>query len=178
MILSDRKPRGPEIKVKRIMVATDFSAAGDLAVQEAAVWAERFGSAIRVVHVAPPKRWLGSIWGAGSTDIAAIYRHAADALRHASERVQVSGRVEVSTALLSGRASREILRAADDFKSDLLVIGAYGERGRMTKGPTLGGTAAKLARLARLLDQVRGNRSVDNAQHLPHDRRPSGEQKP
>lgn len=136
------------MKVKRIMVATDFSAAGDLAVHEAAAWAERFGSAIRVVHVAPPKRWLGSLWGAKSADIAVIYRHAADALRHASEGVQVSGKVEVSTALLSGRASTEILRAADDFKSDLLVIGAYGERGRMSKGPTLGGTAAKLVRLA------------------------------
>ena len=32
-------------------------------------------------------------------------------------------------------------------------------------------------RLPCLLDQVRGNHSVDNAQHLPHDRRPAGEQK-
>lgn len=132
------------MKIKRILVATDFSAAGTNAVQEAAAWAARTGAALRLVHVVPPARWLRGPWGQAKSDLAVLHRNAADALRQVSEAVPASARAELSTALLSGRASREIGRAARDFKCDLLVVGAVGESGRLSKKPTLGGTAAKL----------------------------------
>lgn len=132
------------MKIKRILVATDFSSAGTHAVQEAAAWAGRTGAALRVVHVVPPARWLKGPWGRETSDLAVLRRNAADVLRRAAEAIPAAARAEMSTALLSGRASREIMRAARDFKCDLLVVGAVGERGRLSNEPTLGGTAAKL----------------------------------
>lgn len=132
------------MRIKRILVATDFSATGTNAVQEAAAWAVRTSAALRVIHVVPPARWLRGPWGREASDLAVLRRHAADALRRAAEAVPPAARTELSTALLSGRASREIGRAARDFRCDLLVVGAVGERDRLSKEATLGGTAAKL----------------------------------
>jgi len=132
------------MKIKRILVATDFSTAGTHAVQEAAAWASRTGAALRVVHVVPPARWLKGPWGRETSDLAVLRSNAADVLRQAADAISASARAELSTALLSGRASSEITRAAQDFKCDLLVVGAVGERGRSNRKPALGGTAAKL----------------------------------
>jgi len=132
------------MKIKRILVATDFSTAGTHAVQEAAAWASRTGAALRVVHVVPPARWLKGPWGRETSDLAVLRSNAADVLRQAAGAISASARAELSTALLSGRASSEITRAAQDFKCDLLVVGAVGERGRSNRKPALGGTAAKL----------------------------------
>lgn len=138
------------MKIKRILVATDFSTAGTHAVQEAAAWAGRTGAALRVVHAVPPARWLKGPWGRETSDLAVLRRNAADVLRRAAEAIPASARAELSTALLSGRASREIMRAARDFRCDLLVVGAVGERGRLSSEPTLGGTAAKLVASTRI----------------------------
>jgi len=132
------------MKIKRILVATDFSTAGTHAVQEAAAWASRTGAALRVVHVVPPARWLKGPWGRETSDLAVLRSNAADVLRRAADAISASVRTELSTALLSGHASREIIRAARDFKCDLLIVGAVGERARSSRRPALGGTAAKL----------------------------------
>jgi len=42
------------MKLARILVATDFSAAGQRAVRLAAIWAARRRAALRIVHVTPP----------------------------------------------------------------------------------------------------------------------------
>lgn len=135
------------MKLNRILVATDFSAAGDQAVREAEVWARRHSAALRIVHIVPPRRRLSGLWGADAATVAVVHRSAADALRRRAHAVDASRLLEVSTALLTGRASKEIVRAARAFDSDLLVIGSHGARGDLGDGPVpLGGTASALVR--------------------------------
>lgn len=133
------------MKIERILAATDFSAAGDRAMREAVTWARRHSAALRIVHVVPPKRWLSGLWGADAATVAVVHRSAADAMRRRADGIDASRRLEVSTALLTGRASKEIARAARAFGSDLIVIGAHGARGDLGEGlGLLGGTASAL----------------------------------
>ena len=46
------------ITIKRVLVATDFSRAGQRAVDVAAEWTRHARAQLRIIHVTPPKRWL------------------------------------------------------------------------------------------------------------------------
>jgi universal stress protein E len=131
-------------RVERILVATDFSPAGHQALQTAALWARREKAALRIVHVAPPKRWVGGLWGADAATVRHVHQHAAAALQRTAERIDPDRQLELSTGLLSGSASREIARAAREFNADLLVIGARGEHESAFRGEALGDTTTKL----------------------------------
>lgn len=131
-------------KVERVLVATDFSAAGQRAVQAAADWARREAAALRIVHVAPPARRLAGLWQLSMRDMHAVHRQAADALRRAVEAIDPARQLDVSTGLVTGPAARQVARAAVDYRADLLVIGARGEHETTTGQPGLGGTATKL----------------------------------
>jgi nucleotide-binding universal stress UspA family protein len=137
------------IKIKRVLVATDFSKAGQRAADVAAEWARDAGAQLRIVHVTPPKSWLGGAWGVKPSIADEIERHAANALKQAADRADPQRELELSTAVLSGRASRSIASAARDYRADLLVIGARGERDADGE-PALGGTSAKLLATAAL----------------------------
>jgi universal stress protein E len=130
--------------MKRILVGTDFSPAGERAVQVAAAWARRFGAAVRVLHVVPPKRWLIGVWRTDHSTVSAAHRHAGAALKRVAEKLDPSRQLDLSTGLISGAASVTIARAARDFRADLLVVGARGEHEVRLGLPTLGGTALKL----------------------------------
>jgi nucleotide-binding universal stress UspA family protein len=131
------------ITIERILVATDFSRAGQRAVDIAAEWARRAHAELRIVHVTPPKGWLSGVWGLGSSVAESIQRHAANALKQAAESADPRRAIELSTGVLSGPAARSIVRAARDYRADLLIIGARGERNAGGE-QVLGGTSAKL----------------------------------
>lgn len=130
--------------MKRILVGTDFSAAGTRAAGVALAWARRTGSALRIVHVVPPKRWLSGLWRTDVDTISAVHRHAGLALKRLAEALDSSRHIELSTGLVSGSASIEIARAARDFEADLLIIGARGEHDAPRGQSDLGGTSLKL----------------------------------
>jgi nucleotide-binding universal stress UspA family protein len=132
------------MKVERVLVATDFSAAGQRAVQTAAEWARREDAALRIVHAAPTARRLAGLWRTSMRDVHAVHRQAADALRRVVEAIDPARRLDVSTGLVTGPAARQVARAAVDYRADLLVIGARGEHETTTGQPGLGGTAIKL----------------------------------
>jgi nucleotide-binding universal stress UspA family protein len=131
------------ITVQRILAATDFSPAGQRAVNEAAHWARQMHAHLRIVHVTPPNRWLPGLWGAEAANIRAIQQHAANALKKVADQADPQKTLELSTGVLSGGAASSIARAARDFEADLIVVGARGERdaGR-ERG--LAGTSSKL----------------------------------
>jgi nucleotide-binding universal stress UspA family protein len=146
------------ITIERVLVATDFSPAGQRAVDAATQWALRAGAQLRIVHATPPKRWLSSMWGLGSTTIDAIQSGVTTALKEVAKNADPQGTIELSTGVISGAAARSIARAARDYRADLIVLGARGERDG-AGGPTLGGTSAKLLETARIpLLLVRRNR--------------------
>lgn len=137
------------ITIERVLVATDFSKAGQRAVGVAAEWAREVGAELRIVHVTPPKGWLSSAWNIKSSVVDTIEQHAANALRQLADSADSSRALELSTGVLSGPAARSIVRAARDYRADLLVVGARGERDENGE-LTLGGTSGKLLETAEM----------------------------
>ncbi len=130
--------------IERILVTTDFSAAGDRAVRAAADWARREKAALRIVHVAPTRRQLAGFWRSSGPEVQAVHRQAAITLGRLAESVDPSHQLELSTGVVNGPGARKIVRAAIDYRADLLVVGAHGENERSTGQSGLGGTATKL----------------------------------
>jgi nucleotide-binding universal stress UspA family protein len=131
------------IKIERVLVATDFSKAGQRAVEVAAEWAKLAHAKLRIVHVVPPKRWLRDAWGLRSSAADDIARHATNALKQTADTVDPARSLEVSTGVLAGTAAQSIRLAASDYRADLLVTGARGERDDHG-ARVLGGTSSKL----------------------------------
>jgi nucleotide-binding universal stress UspA family protein len=131
------------ISIERILVATDFSQAGQRAVEVAAEWARQTHAQLRIVHVTPPKGWLRGAWGLKRLEADAIERHAANALQQAAQSADPQRALELSTGVLSGAAARSIVGAARDYRANLLVVGARGERDD-DGAQVLGGTSTKL----------------------------------
>ena len=135
------------ITIERVLVATDFSKAGQRAVNVAAEWARQTHAQLRIVHVTPTKGWLSSAWGITSSVAEVIQSHAASALKQVAESADPSRPLELSTGVLSGPAARSIVRAAREYIAHLLVVGARGERDADGES-VLGGTSAKLLETA------------------------------
>jgi nucleotide-binding universal stress UspA family protein len=110
----------------------------------AAAWARRQKAALRIVHSAPPRRQLAGFWRAEAKVADAAYRRAGDALRQLAVSVDPTRELEISTGLLTGKASKELVRAAAEFRCDLLVAGAHGEHDALTRQVSIGSTASKL----------------------------------
>lgn len=130
--------------ISRILVATDFSAAGDKAVQVAADCARREAAALRILHVMPSRRQLAGFWRSSASALNHVSAQAAIALRQLAESIDPTRQLELSTGLVVGRAAGKIAAAAREYRADLLVIGAHGENETTTGQPGLGGTATKL----------------------------------
>lgn len=135
------------IKIERVLAATDFSRAGQRAVGVAAEWAREAKAQLRIVHVTPPKSWLGGAWNLKPAVADTIQQHAAAALKKLADGADSARTLELSTGVLSGPAARSIVRAANEFHADLLVVGARGERDD-NGDPALGGTSGKLLETA------------------------------
>ena len=114
------------MNIQRVLVATDFSPAGQRAVQAAADWARREKAALRVVHVAPSARRLAGLWRSSMRNVHAVHRQAADALRRVAEAIDPDRQLDLSTGLITGSAARQIARAAVEYRANMLVVGARG----------------------------------------------------
>jgi len=132
------------MNLENILVATDFSVAGNLAFSEAARWAQRYRSALHVVHVVPPKRWFGGIFGSSDALHATACELAAKSLKDIAAGVDTKRIAHISTGIREGTAAQTITRTAQELGADLLVIGARGEHQSAADWMSLGGTAAKL----------------------------------
>ena len=141
--------------VRRILAATDFSRASDLALQRAARLAHQFGARLTLLHVLPASP-LGEAWEllAGifqdnpSVSDGTEARSTAEAeLAHRAERLASEYRLEIGTQVLDGRAARQIAEhAREQADIDLIVIGAHGQHA--LRDFFVGSTAQKLLRLA------------------------------
>lgn len=131
---------------KRILVAADFSPAADLAVRRAVALARRYKAELRLVHAVPPLRSLEGLFPSRRKWKEEVSARAAAALKAQAKRLVTDKRIDVSTGLLSGRASAAIAGAVADFQPDLLVMGARGEGRLPSTKSGLGGTATKLIR--------------------------------
>lgn len=110
---------------KRIVVATDFSRASDLAVQYARTLALRFGATVHIVHVVEepfpisPELYVHEI-----PDFRE--RLVKEARRQLDVTVQEVPDVPVTSGVLVGTVARRIVEAATSADADLIVMGTHG----------------------------------------------------
>ncbi len=116
------------IEIERVLAATDFSPIGQRAAQVAAESAQRDRARLRIVHVTPPEGWLSRAWGLETSVADAIERHGTNALKQLADNVDPRRTLELSAGVLSGATSRSIAGGVLEYRADLLVIGARGER--------------------------------------------------
>ncbi|MEZ4296514.1 MAG: universal stress protein [Polyangiaceae bacterium] len=133
----------------RILLATDFSDASEEASQQAHAIAARDHAALGICHVVPetlPANVQVPVWvGTQLPDAAAIFKAAADALDRKATALSAGG-VQVETFVEEGEAYAGIVRTAESFAADLVVVGSHGRTGisRML----LGSVAEKVVRHA------------------------------
>lgn len=110
---------------KRIVVATDFSRASDLAVQYARTLALRFGASLHLVHVVEepfpisPELYIHEI-----PDFRE--RLVSEARRQLDLAVADVPDVTATSEVLVGTVSRRIVEAAAAADADLIVVGTHG----------------------------------------------------
>jgi universal stress protein E len=129
--------------LNRILVATDFSAAGQRAVTRAGLLARQHEAELHLLHVTPD--WnLFSRWPAARREhYEAINQHAQRALRDEVNRILSMYGVHARGEVQLGKASEVISRAITSYQPDLVVLGARGEHEPRIAPAALGGTAIK-----------------------------------
>lgn len=135
------------IKLRSILVPTDFSEPAERALDYAKAIAENFKAALHVVHVAADVTLDDPMLTASS--LAEIQDSAAAALSKIDERITAEerGRVEVRTSILQGDPHDAILAYAAEHAIELIVLGTHG-RGAVERF-LLGSVAERIVRHAK-----------------------------
>ncbi len=130
--------------LKRILVATDLSAAGQRAVIRAGQLAHQWEANLFLTHVRPD--WnLFSRWRPALQDSYQDVAHSSETpLRLALAELESRFGVHTRCDSRLGKASNVIAALVAELEPHLLVIGARGEHEACAPGPCLGGTAMKL----------------------------------
>lgn len=128
-------------KVRHILVPTDFSAAARRALRYAGPMAKRFGASMVLLHIVPPFTYQAD-YGYGP-----VLRSVPNtekillATRHLRAIARPKGKscCQPECVVRSGNAAEEIVRAARDLKTDLIVMGegSMGGQGKTIAEKTL-----------------------------------------
>ncbi len=130
--------------VNRILVATDFSPAGRLAVTRAGQLASQYKTDLHLVHATPDWNLFSRWTSARQEHYDAITLHAQSAMREEVNWILGRFGVHARGEIQLGKASRVIARAAADYKPSLIVAGARGEHQPRISPEAFGGTTLKL----------------------------------
>jgi nucleotide-binding universal stress UspA family protein len=123
-------------KLKKLLVATDFSSTSELALQYGLSLAQEYQAELHLVHVMTASKSTEAemVWTSEETEGA---YHAAARRLHESIPAEVHLWCDVTHAVREGRAYREIVSYAVEKEIDLICLGAHG---RGSKLATLFGT--------------------------------------
>ncbi len=130
--------------LKRILVATDFSPAGQRAVMRAGQLAQQWDANLFLTHVRPD--WnLFSRWRPAVPDSYQDVARCSDVpMRSTLAELESRFRIHTRCDSRLGKASGVITALVNELEPHLVVIGARGEHEGTTPAPWLGGTALKL----------------------------------
>jgi nucleotide-binding universal stress UspA family protein len=132
-------------ELHRILVATDFSAAGHAAVARAGQLAAQYQCQLTVFHATPDWTLFSQCATAHQVQYADITRNADELMRcEVSWLGQEHGLTTVRGEIYRDRATLAVTRAIESFQPNVLVIGAGGEHILPDGQAVLGGTALKL----------------------------------
>jgi nucleotide-binding universal stress UspA family protein len=148
--MSDRPPTAIA-PLRRIVAATDFSAASEAVVERAAEWAAAHGASLTLAHVVPSSLWddVGASLAAALGQARPTQEEAAAAagqrLRREADELAARHRLRCEARVACGRVPQELARLVAATGADLLAVGSHGAH---PVRELLGTTAQKLLRLA------------------------------
>jgi|SRR5262249_39159055 len=138
------------IALKRILVATDFGEAAEVALNYGREFARTFGASLEVLHVAEniANRGLGPDilavdWSALQRDIEAAARRQLDELLDEEDRTMLRAN---TVFVISNTPALTIVEYARKSQADLILMGTHG-RGGMAH-LVMGSVAERVVRLA------------------------------
>lgn len=131
------------LPIRTILVPIDLSEESYRALEFALPLAQRFGADVHVVHVYEGAQQLSSI---ASAPVLFSDREIARRVAQEAQRRCGAGPNAANCHVRSGRPFREIVAAAEELKTDLIVIATHGHGG--LKHLMLGSTAEKTVRYA------------------------------
>jgi nucleotide-binding universal stress UspA family protein len=130
--------------LKRILVATDLSAASEHAVMRAAQLARQWEARLFLVHARPDWNLFSRWRPAAQESYEEVAKSADEPLRKTLAAIASGFGVHAQCHSRLGKASNVIAAMVAELEPHLLVIGARGEHGTCGPNPCLGGTALKL----------------------------------
>ena len=121
------------MRIRSILLPTDFSECGNYALSYAASLARTFGASIICVHVIEPM--VPTVGYSGMTEPLPI-ADISDQLEDSAERelpkiaeCEECAGLEVEELIVHGEAASEIVRVARDRRVDLIVVSSHGRTG-------------------------------------------------
>lgn len=136
----------PALKLKKILVPTDFSEASLSALQYAVALAAQFGASICLLHVVEPTSFVNDVYNVPiSLSEDEVAARAKQNLASLAER-EIGAAIPVIHRVRVGKAFQEIAAAARILHADMIVIATHGRTG--LKRVLLGSTAEWVARYA------------------------------
>jgi len=134
------------IRARKVLVPTDFSELSHKAVEKAVELAQRFGAKIDLVHVLEPPPYPEFGYVHVPMKEGALRKMAEDHFEKLRKDIPPLADLIDYTPVRTGNAPYEIVQAARQLNSDLIVIGTHGRTG--LKRLALGSTAEKVVRHA------------------------------
>ncbi len=116
----------------KILWPTDFSEPSMEALKTANEIASRFSAELIIVHVITPIPVAASPPGPGGFDVGLYEQELEKSAQKSLEDIvknKVAAGVEARYFIRTGNAADEIVRAAEEEKTDLIVIATHGETG-------------------------------------------------
>ena len=111
------------IKLKRVLVATDFGAAADSALQYGRTLTRTFGGELHVLHVIDNLSVYGVVLREEQQDLECMARSRTEALMGEEDRRELNARTTTAT---SNAPARIIVEYARTHAIDLIVMGTHG----------------------------------------------------
>ncbi|MBI4835018.1 MAG: universal stress protein [Planctomycetes bacterium] len=117
------------IRIKNILVPTDFSSLSDKALSHAIDIAQKYGARVYVIHVVDVIQQCSVDY---CIDVDIMQRLEREAISHAKESIQkqlnklsMPKGLEIEPDVKQGTAYLTILKEQDEMKIDLIVVGAH-----------------------------------------------------
>lgn len=132
--------------VNNILVATDFTAVGDAAVDYALRTAKALSARVHLLHVSDPSTRLDPLGAVELRDIDRSERSAHARLQQRVDHAPAATGLEVGCSVEVGLPAVQILRSAERLHADIIVLGTHGRRG--VQRALLGSVAESVLRRA------------------------------
>lgn len=116
------------IELRSVLVATDFTAASEMALRRGIALARHYGASLFIVHVVS----CVAFTLAGPFALEFATEAAGRDMQELLDRLTASGAIEgvtVTSTVLSGQSDEELQRFAHDINADLMITGNDERRG-------------------------------------------------